>query len=343
MTLQMVMMMTPQMSLAQFLQVVEGSTAVSIVSHNDPDPDAIATALAVHTLLKHHGIESEMFYKGQIGRAENKALIRFLNFPLHPLRQDLEPPIILVDTQPALRNNPIPKDLPLLAVFDHHPWDEATSKATFVDVRPDYGSASALLVGYLQTAQIVPEPPLATALFYGIKTDTRDLSRGASPADVAAYDWLKPLINLRALKQIEQAQVSAEYFRFTLLALRNARMYDRLLFTHLGEMPYPDLVGELADLLMRFEQATYAVCVGNFEESLYFSVRTTITTGESGAVAQAMATPDGAGGGHATMAGGVVPLNGRLIINLTRQLRRRAMRHLKIPETTPGRKLLHIT
>ena len=335
-------MMTPQMSLAQFLQVVEGFTAVSIVPHNDPDPDAIASAMAVRALLNHYDIECELFYKGQIGRAENKALIRFLNFPLRPLDHTLAPPIILVDTQPSLRNNPIPADVPVLAVFDHHPWHEETARIPFFDVRPDYGSASALLVGYLQMAQIVPDALLATALFYGIKTDTRDLSRGASPADVAAYDWLKPLIDFQALKQIEQAQVSADYFRFTLLALRSARLYDYLLFTYIGDMPYPDLAGELADLLMRFEQAKYAVCVGSFQGALYFSVRTTSAKGESGALAQAIAASDGAGGGHATMAGGQLALNGRLAPNLIKKLRQRALDYLQISTAVPGKKLLHI-
>ena len=170
-------------------QAIGDSDRVLILPHNDPDPDAIASAVALrHLLAQRLGVEVNIAYKGIIGRAENKALVRYLGYPLRrltgsDLRQPL--PIALVDTQPGAGNNALPSKSTATIVIDHHPWPEVTAAARFVDVRSDVGATSTILTEYLQAAGIEPSPPLATALFYGIKTDTMGLGRGASPADTA--------------------------------------------------------------------------------------------------------------------------------------------------------------
>ncbi|NIV29473.1 MAG: bifunctional oligoribonuclease/PAP phosphatase NrnA, partial [Anaerolineae bacterium] len=173
--------------LAQLLQSVEGTGEILILPHNDPDPDAIASAVALcHLLAEKASTEGHIGYKGIIGRAENQALVRYLDHPLQRLTgSDLRQArsIALVDTQPGAGNNALPIHMAPTLVLDHHPWREETASAAFADVRPGVGSTSTLLVEYLQAAGIEPAPPLATALFYGIKTDTLGLVRGASPAD----------------------------------------------------------------------------------------------------------------------------------------------------------------
>ena len=70
--------------------------------------------------------------------------------------------------------------------------------------RPGLGSTSTILTQYLQAANVEPPLPLATALFYGIKTITMGLSRDTSSADAAAYSYLQPRIDVAALAKIEQ-------------------------------------------------------------------------------------------------------------------------------------------
>jgi nanoRNase/pAp phosphatase (c-di-AMP/oligoRNAs hydrolase) len=188
--------MMMQERLERLFEAVRGATSVLILPHNDPDPDAIASALALrHLLAEKLGVEGHVVYRGIIGRAENRALVRYLGHPLRrltgtDLRQSA--PIALVDTQPGAGNNALPPRSTAAIVFDHHPWREGTAAATFADVRPNLGATSTILTEYLQAAEIEPAPPLATALFYGVKTDTMGLSRAASPADVAAYFYLQP-------------------------------------------------------------------------------------------------------------------------------------------------------
>ena len=163
---------------------------ILILPHNDPDPDAIASAVALrHLLMEALNVESTIAYQGIVGRAENRALLRYLGQPLRPLTDtDLagEVPIALADTQPGAGNNALPAGSGAAFVIDHHTWREPTATAAYVDVRPEAGATSTILTEYLQEAGLEPEPPLATALFYGIKSDTRGLSCGAGPADMAA-------------------------------------------------------------------------------------------------------------------------------------------------------------
>ena len=175
-----------------------------ILPHNDPDPDAIAGVIALqHLLAQTLDLKGRIAYKGIIGRAENRALVRYLDHPI-PLLVDTElsqtTPVALIDTQPGTGNNPCSTESRVVIVIDHHPWRKGTAAASFVDVRPEVGAVSTILLGYLQAAKIELPTWLATALFYGIKTDTRGLSREVSSADTAAYFYLQPRIDVEAMR-----------------------------------------------------------------------------------------------------------------------------------------------
>jgi nanoRNase/pAp phosphatase (c-di-AMP/oligoRNAs hydrolase) len=315
-----------------------------ILPHNDPDPDAIAGAVALrHLLAQRLNIEERIGYQGIIGRAENKALVRYLGHPLRRLR-DSEfqgaDAVALIDSQPGAGNNPLPPGRTPTIVIDHHPWREETAAAAFAEVRSDIGATSTILTEYLQAAGVEPTPPLATALFYGIKTDTMGLGRGASPADAAAYFYLQPRIDVDALVEIERAQVPAEYFRSFDIALRAAQVYDDVVIAYIGQMDYPDLVAELADLLLRLEGIRWAICMGAYQGELVLSVRARGRRGGAGRLAQNMVKNRGTAGGHGAMAGGHLPLAGEDPEQVAMLLGQRALRLLKIEAATSGRPLI---
>jgi nanoRNase/pAp phosphatase (c-di-AMP/oligoRNAs hydrolase) len=321
--------------LAELLQSVEGVGDILILPHNDPDPDAIASALALrHLLADAAGVEGHIAYKGIIGRAENQALVRFLDRPLQRLRSsDLRQawPIALVDTQPGAGNNALPAHVVPALVFDHHPWREASAAAAFADVRTEMGSTSTILVEYLQAAGLDPAPPLATALFYGIKSDTMGLIRGASPADVTAYSYLQPRIDVEALVAIERAQVPAEYFERLDAALHASRVYDSLIISYLGPMHRPDLAAEMSDLLLRLQGVRWVVCMGVYRGELILAVRSQSRRIGAGKLVQAVVGPEGTAGGHGTMAGGQVRLRGADPEEIAGQYVQRVLHYLQVP------------
>jgi nanoRNase/pAp phosphatase (c-di-AMP/oligoRNAs hydrolase) len=326
------------------LEAVRGMDRILILPHNDPDPDAIAGAVALrHLLAQTLDIEGRIAYQGIIGRAENRALARYLGRPLRRLKDsdlDRADTVALIDTQPGAGNNPLPPGRSPSIVIDHHPWREETAAAACADVRPDIGATSTILTEYLKAARIEPTPPLATALFYGIKTDTMGLGRGAGPTDAAAYFYLQPRIDVDALVEIERAQVPAEYFRSFDIALRAARVYDDVIIAYIGQMDYPDLVAEMADLLLRLEGIRWAICTGVYQGELVVSVRTRGRRGGAGRLAQRIVEGRGTAGGHGAMAAGHLPLAGEDPEQVAEHLSQRTLQYLKVPPDVVGRSLI---
>ena len=315
-----------------------------ILPHNDPDPDAIASAVALRYLLAERlGMESTIAYQGIIGRAENRALVRYLDHPLEPLidADPKQPPCLaLIDTQPGAGNITLPPGATTVLVIDHHVWRAETATARFADVRPELGATSTILSQYLQATGVEPPTPLATALFYGIKTITMGLSRNTSPDDAVAFSYLQPRIDVEALAKIEHAQVPADYFRSFDAALRAARMYDGLILAYIAVLRYPDLAAEMADVLMRLEKAQWVICMGVYQEVLILSVRTRSQQHTAEELVQAIVAGEGSAGGHGTMAGGQIPLGDRDAEQKALLLRQRALQHLGISLEGVGEALI---
>jgi nanoRNase/pAp phosphatase (c-di-AMP/oligoRNAs hydrolase) len=168
-----------------------------------------------------------------------------------------------------------------------------------------------MLFQYLRAASLSPPPRLATALFYGIKTDTLGLVRGARPADVQAYFELQQQVDMEALVEIQSAQVPPEYFRRLHAALHAARLHGNVVVSYVGTMQRPDLAAELADLLLRLEGAHWVLCMGAYEDRLQLAVRSRREESGAGQMVQAVVAERGTAGGHGMMAAGQVPLHGR--------------------------------
>lgn len=335
--------MSPE-RLRLLLDVVTGAERVLILPHNDPDPDAIASAVALrHLLAETASVPATLAYQGIIGRAENKALVRYLGHPLRHLRKaDLKQQFLvaLVDTQPGAGNNPLPPDTPVAVVLDHHPQRLETASASFVDVRQDLGANATILTEYLRAADIGLPPSIATALFYGIKTDTMGLVRNATAADTDAYFYLQRHIDTGALLEIERAQVPANYFKSLATTLQAARIYKDAVIAHVGTMSYPDMAAEMADSLLRLEGTRWVICTGVFEDQLILAVRSRSQRGGAGRLAQAIIDGRGTAGGHGSMAGGEVPLHGSDPAQLAKQISRNARQHLHIDLDLLGESLL---
>jgi nanoRNase/pAp phosphatase (c-di-AMP/oligoRNAs hydrolase) len=325
-----------QKQLQELYQAIGKAKTILILPHNDPDPDAIASALALRYLLATKlGVKAQIVYRGIVGRAENKVLVRHLEHPLRRLTAaDLSSslPIALVDTQPGAGNCALPPRRVPAIVLDHHPWREQTAAAMFADVRPGTGAASTILTEYLRAAGIEPVPLLATALYYGIKTDTLGLSRGAGQADVAAYFYLQSRLDVDVLTEIEHAQVPIEYYRRLDAALHAARIYGNVVVSYIGPMTHPDLAAEIGDFMLRLRGIQWVICLGTYKDSLIAAVRTkSRRRGGAETLMREIMGEVGTAGGHATMAGGHWPLQGQHPELVAEQLVQRALEYLQVP------------
>ena len=328
--------------LARLLRFLRGHRRAVIAAQDRPDPDGMASAAALKRLFREKAqLDVVIAASGEIGRAENRATLQYLGESLDDLASldlasfDLR---ALVDTQPGFGNSSWPPEVPVHLILDHHPRARGVQPDQLADIRPDYGATSTMLTEYLRAAHIEPDLQLATALLYGIKTDTQNLTRGASPADNAAFFYLYPLANHRLLGQIERGRLPRSHFATLARALQACRLYDYAALCSLGEIPTPEILGELADFFLRIEGVRWVLCQGTSRRILHLSVRTTVRQGNAGTLAASLLAGLGDGGGHEMMAGGQAPLTDRApeaVEATAREIELRFLRLLEIPKRTP--------
>ena len=299
------------------LRSTAGTGPVLILTHDNPDPDALASGKALATLFREAwGISGRLVYSGLVARAENQAVLKRLTPEWE--HSDVLPDfkeytaIAQVDTQPGAGNNRLNTVHPRHIVIDHHyPVREILDTVTYSDIRTEMGSTVTMLFQYLEAAGIQPDPVLATAMFYGLKTDTRSLSRGASPADEVTFLELLHNLDQQELSRVELAGLSREYFRSFSRGLHATRVFGRVIVTRLGLITQPDFAAEMADILIRLQDAHAALCLGQHGDTLHISLRTEPMGEHAGKIIQQLIVSPGKAGGHGTMAGGQIPLQGR--------------------------------
>ncbi len=294
----------------RFYDVIKGAKTCLVVTHNNPDPDAISSAFGVAYLFEQKfGGKATIGYRGIIGRAENKAMVEELGIKLEPYYR-LNPEefdcIVLVDTQYKAHNHPL-SVLPDV-VIDHHTIIDEENDVPLADYREEYGACATIITEYLLIYGVDITKEVATALLYGIKTDTRDLSRKSTDADVEAYKFLFPLIDRKKLAKIEYPKLPLEYFRSFYHALGETWLYEDVAISTIGTLYRPDLVAEVADYLLRIEGIKWSIAIGFYRGDLYISLRTEASEeADASEVVREVIDTRGSAGGHNVMAGGFIP------------------------------------
>lgn len=304
----------PTEKLDGLLSTVEGAERVVVLTHDNPDPDALASAAALATLLTERaGIRPVVAFGGIVGRVENRALLQVLELDYRgpeTIDDSAGTLIALVDTQPRAGNNSLPPGRIASIVIDHHPPRPETAASGFTDIRTDYGATCSILVEYLQAAGLEPERRLATALFYAIQTETMDLGRETSEADVAASLYLYPRSDPEAIARIRHARVPASHFRSVHRAIDAAVRYGTVIAAPLERLGYPDMVAEVADLFMQMNGVDWAIAIGRHRDHILLSIRTMDTSAHAGQLIREAIGDRGSAGGHGMLAGGRINVRG---------------------------------
>ncbi|NQU29246.1 MAG: DHH family phosphoesterase [Anaerolineae bacterium] len=299
------------------LRSTAGKGPVLILTHDNPDPDSLASGKALATLFREAwDIPSQLVYSGLVARAENQAVLKRLTpeWEHSDILPDLRgyTAVAQVDTQPGAGNNRLNTVHPKHIVIDHHyPVREMIDTVSYADIRTEMGSTVTMLFQYMEASGIQPDPILATAMFYGLKTDTRSLSRGASPADEVAFLELLHYLDQQELAKVELASLSRGYFHALSRGLHATRLFGKVIVARLGLMEQPDFAAEMADILIRLQNTHAALCLGQHEDTLHLSLRTEPMGQNAGNIIQQVIVPPGKAGGHGTMAGGQIPLQGK--------------------------------
>lgn len=297
--------------LEQIKEVFKDHKTMLIAIQDNPDPDAIASAVALRKLANTlSNIQCSIAHGGTVGRAENRALVRYLGLNLRPIDQlDMAQfeLFAMVDTQPGTGNNSLPSEIEPDIVIDHHTCRQRTRHCRFTDIRNKYGAAATILYEYLTAADIQIEVPLATSLLYAIRSDTQDLGRDTTRADTEVFVELYPLANKRMLSQIQRGTVQRDYYQMLADALKNAFVIDNAIVTNLGSIGNPDMIAEVADMLLRDEMTNWVMVYGYFQQKMLISLRTYEEEARADQVIHHIVARKGSGGGHPSYAGGQIP------------------------------------
>ena len=291
---------------------MRGRRSSLIQVHNNPDPDAIGSAVGMRALYRRYlGIDSRIVFGGIVGRAENRAMLRLLRIEIVPSNKvdyaecDL---LTLVDTQPGMGHTELAKSITPQVVIDHHPERAKPDGVLYWDVGRKMG-ATATIVAEFFLKNGVPLPrDVATALMYGIKSDTHDLSEDATSADLTVYQQLFSHGDPTTMAQIENARVPRSYFAVFERAIEKAQIYDFACVSNLGKIDNPDMVAEMADFILRCEDLRWTMVTGIYEDMIYLSLRSAGRDAHAGHIVRQTVGVMGTAGGHGRMAGGQIPL-----------------------------------
>ena len=284
---------------------------LTILTHDHPDPDALASAWALaHLAHEVANIRAKIVYGGMIGRAENRMMAERLQIPVSPLKPGeikASSHLALIDTQPPFKNNRCPPKRKPALIIDHHPRHPDT-QADCVLIDENSGATTTILAEALSLAKVSVPKRLATAIVYGIGSETQNLGREAGLRDVRAYQEFWPKAHMQTLWKIAYPKHSPDFFISLLSALQNAFISRNVIGTHLGEMSTPDRTAQIADFLLTHEKMDWSIVTGRYQGRIFVSIRSSKAAAGAGKLLRRLLGGGNRGGGHSMIAGGSIQI-----------------------------------
>jgi nanoRNase/pAp phosphatase (c-di-AMP/oligoRNAs hydrolase) len=291
----------------QYQRYLEDADRVLILTHNDPDPDAMASGLALRTILRRNKQTAVIACLEPVTRPENLRMVKLLDLKIETVTPEQLREfdrIALVDVQPHYFPGLLPHvDL----VIDHHP-EQTGYNAIFKDIRPDYGSTSTILTEHLRAVDLDISERTATAMLYAIKSDTLFFNRHANRADIEAFSYLYPLADATMIRKMEGAEITGERLDYLIKAWQQGRMMEHVFCAFLGEPPREDFIPYVADFYLQLENVQWTVISGVVNDTFVVSVRNLGFQRNAGDFVRRWFSDIGSAGGHRSMAKAVVPV-----------------------------------
>lgn len=287
-------------------RVVDADKPLWILTQRDPDPDALASALALKALLGRSNKNAVIVTLKPVSRNENISMINILGITVKtvkPAEIEKAPQLAMVDVQPGYFNRSF-KNLRL--VVDHHPVVVAC-KAPFKDLQITYGATATIFTEYLTATEMKIGQRLATALYYAIKTDTLLLGREVSRADFNAFSFLWAKANHQQISQMERPRLRSKEVHVFIKALKEHSIESGCIFAGLGKVPKDDIVPRLADFILQIGEAEFSLVWGIVNKEIIFSARSLTPLIHAGEVLHSAFGHIGSAGGHRSMAGATIP------------------------------------
>jgi nanoRNase/pAp phosphatase (c-di-AMP/oligoRNAs hydrolase) len=291
----------------QYQRYFADADRVLILLHNDPDPDALASGLALRNLLRRTKTTAIIGAMQGVTRPENLRMANMLDIHVEQVTpamlQEFER-VATVDVQPHYFGGLMDRaDL----VIDHHPEQPGYS-AVFKDIRADYGSSSTILTEHLRAVDVNISERTATAMLYAIKSDTLFFARHTNRVDLEAFTFLYPLADAALIRKMEGAEITLERLDYVTRASQGGIMKEQVFSAFIGEAPREDFIPYTADFFLQLEGVKWTIVAGVVNGSLIVSVRNLGYSRNAGEFVKRWFGDIGSAGGHRAMAKAVVPI-----------------------------------
>jgi nanoRNase/pAp phosphatase (c-di-AMP/oligoRNAs hydrolase) len=230
-------------------------------------------------------------------------MIRYLRIPIVNWKEEMFPAyhkFILVDGQP--HHNPAFRDIPFAVVIDHHPLvPEYPVQAAHVDIRPVFGATSTILTRYFQAMRIRPGRLLATALQYGIRTDTASFERSGDETDLRAFQFLRKHSDHGLLRRIMRSEYLIDWLPMFSRAFSALQPCGKGYYAYTGNIANPDILVGIADFFARVHGLKWVAVCGQYENMVIIIFRSDGTR-DIGRFAAERFQALGSAGGHRRLA-----------------------------------------
>jgi nanoRNase/pAp phosphatase (c-di-AMP/oligoRNAs hydrolase) len=296
-----------RLNVQQYKRFFSDADRVLILLHNDPDPDALASGLALRNVLHRNRQTAVIAAIEGVTRPENQRMMNLLDIHVEIITPDQVSEfdrVAMVDVQPHYFGGLIDHvDL----VVDHHP-EQPGYNAVYKDIRVDYGSTSTILTEHLRATDANISERVATAMLYAIKSDTLFFNRQANHVDIDAFSYLYPLADATLIRKMEGAEITMERLEYVLRAKQNGRLTEQVFCAFLGTTPREDFIPYVADFYLQLENVQWTIVAGTVNGSIVMSVRNVGYSRNAGEFVRKYFQEIGNAGGHRAMAKAVVPL-----------------------------------
>jgi nanoRNase/pAp phosphatase (c-di-AMP/oligoRNAs hydrolase) len=289
---------------------------LGIITHKNPDPDAIASAMALAEIAKQANPKTlipRIFYEGNIGHQENRTFVNLLDIKMERLTIEALQKctyLALVDCSGPGANNDVPPQTKINIIIDHHKEGKhMATQSTFVDIRPGVGATASILTQYMQELDVPIDKRVATALLYGIRTDTKEFKRNVTPQDLNYAGFLLPLTDADLLDKIMSPSMSQETLDVIGTAISRRKIQSGYLFSSVGYVMNRDALPQAADLLITLEGVNTALVYGITDTAIVISARNRDVRLHIGNALSEAFGDMGDAGGHPNMAAATLPLN----------------------------------
>lgn len=293
----------------EFVNSVDKMTQVNIAVHDAPDPDAIGSAVGVQLILKSHGIDSTIYYRGEVSHPQNKTMINILNVYMEKVSGEIDNSNKTICVDCTENNSCVSKaDL----VIDHH---KNTSNADLKIILSRFGACSTivfnLLIHMCDMDVVQEQADVFTALLLGVRTDTNDLiSENMIKEDFVAYQELLELSDKEKLQKVMNYPLPRYTYDRRLLLHKegNSSESNGIFVGGVGFIPESqrDVISVLSEEYARMDSITTAVIFAIVDKKkLQVSVRSSNVSLDVGALCKELFN----GGGTSYKGGASIPLS----------------------------------